>query len=411
MRRIPGARTSGKETATFADRLGINPAYFWMWGRPPARRVEIDDLGICHVYGYAEAVEVLGNPHDFSNDVARLMVGETELDDEFHEGTLLQSDPPEHNKLRKIISRAFTPRMVAGLEPRIAEVTGELLDAVAGSDAIELSDVLTYPMPVIVICELLGVPHSDRDLFRQWVDRMATSAVALTSGNRDPNQEIDPQAAMRVVPELFAYLREHAADRRRTPREDLLTELVQAEVDGERLSDAAVVNFANELLVVGHVTTTALLGNTVLCLAGHPDTAARVRDDRSMIPALVEESLRFMSPIVISYRAARRRTEIAGVRVQPDQLVAVNLAAANRDDRTFADPHRFDLDRDPNPHIAFGRGIHFCLGAPLARLEGRVAMELLLERFPKLRTDPDRAPTFIPLPHVITTSEVPLLIS
>jgi cytochrome P450 len=409
MKRVFAGGSDEKETtAALAGRVGINPDFFWMWGRAPRRPVEVTDLGICNVFGYPEAIEVLGDPSRFSNNVARLMVGE-EVEDEFHEGTLLQSDPPEHHKLRKIISRVFTPKMVASLEPRIAEVTHELLDAVADRDRLELVNDLTYPMPVIVICEMLGVPHSDRDLFRAWVDRMADSAVALTSGSRDPDREIDPQAAMRVVPELFQYLREHAAERRVKPREDLLTKLVEAEVDGERLSDSAVVNFANELLVVGHVTTSALLGNTVVCLDAHPEQRDRVRADPSLTPGMIEEALRFMSPIVISYKAAITETEIAGVRVFPDQLVAVYLAAANRDARQFAHEHVFDIDRDPNPHLAFGRGIHFCLGAPLARLEGRVALNILLDRFPKLRTDPDDLPSFIPLPHVISTSQLPLL--
>ncbi|CAM5563131.1 cytochrome P450 [Streptomyces aurantiogriseus] len=391
-----------------ADRWGVNPAFFWMWGRAPAHPVEVDDYGICHVHGYPEVLQVLGDHTSFSNDVIGLMAGDT-VDPELTEGALLQTDPPEHTKLRRIISKAFTPRMVAALEPRIAEVTHELLDAVAGQDRMEMVDDLTYPMPVIVISELLGVPHSDRELFKKWVDRMASSAVALTSGDRNPEDDLDPQAAVRAVPELLDYLRAHAAERRVTPREDLLTKLVEAEIDGERLSESAVVNFANELLVVGHATTSALLGNALLCLDAHPETMARARADRSLVPAVIEESLRYMSPIAVAYKATVAPTEIAGVRVHPGQMVAVGLAAANRDERQFDHPHVFDPDRPTNPHLGFGRGIHFCLGAPLARLEGRIAVEILLERFPKLRADPDARPEFLPLPHVIATSKLPLL--
>lgn len=391
-----------------ADRLAMNPDFFWMWGRPPKHPVEVDDLGVVHVYGYPEALEVLTNPQLYSNNVARLMVGEVEVDEKFHEGTLLQADPPGHSKLRKIISRVFTPKMVASLEPRIAEVTHELLDQVAGSDRLELVNDLTYPMPVTVISEMLGIPHSDRDLFRAWVDRMATSAVALTNGSHD-GEAVDTQAAMRTIPELYEYLLAHAVERRAKPREDLLTKLVQAEVDGERLSDSAIVNFANELLVVGHVTTSALLGNTVVCLDEFPEVGDRVRADPSLTARAIDEALRFMSPIVISYKAATTRTEIAGVPIYPDQLVAVTLAAANRDERQFPHPHTFDLDRESNQHLAFGKGIHFCIGAPLARLEGKVAVDILLDRFPKLRRDPDNKPELIPLPHVIVTSKLPLL--
>jgi hypothetical protein len=322
----------------------------------------------------------------------------------------LQADPPEHNKLRKIISRAFTPKMVAALEPRIAEVTRELLDAVEGRDRLELVDDLTYPMPVIVISELLGVPNSDRDLFQKWVDRMATSAVALTNGNRGSDADIDPQAAMRHVPELVEYLRAHAAERRVKPRDDLLTKLVQAEVDGERLSDASVVNFANVLLIAGHITTTMLLGNTVLCLDAHPEQAKRVRADRTMVPTAIEESLRFLSPFATLARVTTRDVEIGGYGVPADQLLMVWVAAANRDGRAFEHPHVFEPTRDPNPHLAFGRGIHFCIGAPLARLEGRIALNILLDRFPHLRTDPAQRPTFVPSPNMTGVKTLPLLV-
>ncbi|MFE9466662.1 cytochrome P450 [Streptomyces virginiae] len=399
-----------KEAAAFVDRLGINADFFWLRGHRPEHPVEVDDYGIVNVYGYKEVLEVVGNPGTFSSDVAELIAGDVEIDPEFSDGTLLQSDPPDHTKLRKIISKAFTRGMVAALEPRMVEITHELLDAVDGRDSIEMVDDLAYPMPIIVISELLGVPQSDRDLFKTWVDRMAHSAVALTSGERDLDEDVDAQAAMRVVPEMFQYLREHAAERRTKPREDLLTKLVEAEVDGERLSDNAVVNFANELLVVGHATTSALLGNTLLCLDAHPEHLAAVRGNPDLTPGLIEESLRYLSPIATAYKACVAEGELAGVPVHPGQLVAISLSAANRDERMFARPHVFDPYRDPNPHIGFGRGIHFCLGAPLARMEGRIATDLLLDRFPKMRTDPDNPPAFLPLPHVISTSELPLLV-
>ncbi|WP_236655589.1 cytochrome P450 [Streptacidiphilus carbonis] len=402
--------TDEQRAAALADRLGINPDFFWLRGRRPAHPVEVNEYDVVDVYGYKEVLEVFGNPGTFSSDVAELIVGDAEIDPEFSDGTLLQSDPPEHTKLRKIISKAFTRGTVAALEPRMVEITHELLDAVAGQDRIEMVNDLSYPMPIIVISELLGVPKSDRDLFKGWVDRMAHSAVALTSGDHDLDDDVDAQAAMRVVPEMFAYLREHAAERRVKPREDLLTKLVEAEVDGERLSDNAVVNFANELLVVGHATTSALLGNTLLCLDAYPEHLAAVRADPALTPGLVEESLRYLSPIATAYKACVARTELAGVTVHPGQLVAISLSAANRDERQFDRPQLFDPYRDPNPHIAFGRGIHFCLGAPLARMEGRIATDILLDRFPLLRTDPDKPPTFLPLPHVISTSELPLLV-
>ncbi|AXK33497.1 cytochrome P450 [Streptomyces armeniacus] len=396
---------------TLAERWDLRPEHFWMRDRQPEKPVETDENGVLNVYGYAENLAVFADPKTYSSDVTRFFLGDTETDDSFNEGTLLQADPPEHTKLRKLISRSFTAKMVTGLEPRIESITREILDAadVDGRGGLDLVAELTYPMPVIVIAELLGVPSSDRELFRGWVDRMTDSATALASDEQSADaEEPDSQAAMRHVPEMLEYLHEHVAERRRKPREDLLSALIASEVDGKRLSDAAVVNFANELLVVGHATTSALLGNTVLCLDSHPEELARVREHPETAAAVVEEALRFMSPIAASYRVTTAATQLGGVEVGADQLVALWLGAANRDPGQFPDPHRFDPTRDPNPHLAFGRGIHFCLGAPLARLEGRLGLNILLERFPKLRTDPDSAPVFWELPHVIATSRLPL---
>ncbi len=207
---------------------------------------------------------------------------------------------------------------------------------------------------------------------------------------------------------MFDYIREHVAERRRQPRQDLLTQLVTAEVDGNRLTDNEVVNFAVLLLVAGHVSTTLLLGNTLLCLDAHPEWAARVREDRSLVPSAIEESLRMFSPFAGVTRSTYTEVEIAGQRVPADQMIMVWLAAANRDARQFADPDTFIPTRDPNPHLGLGRGIHFCLGAPLARLEGRVALNMLMDRFPVLRTDPANPPTFVPTPNMTGVRTLPM---
>ncbi|MGV9856152.1 cytochrome P450 [Streptomyces sp. NPDC003442] len=396
--------------ATLAERWDLRPEHFWMRDGRPDKPVETDENGVCNVYGYQAILDVFGDPKTYSSDVTRFFLADTETDDSFNEGTLLQADPPEHTKLRKLISRSFTAKMVAGLEPRISAITREILDAMDGKAEFDLVAELTYPMPVIVIAELLGVPGSDRDLFRGWVDRMTDSATALASegGGTAEGEEPDAQAAMRHVPEMLAYLHEHVAERRRVPREDLLSALVASEVDGKRLDDAAVVNFANELLVVGHATTSALLGNTVLCLDSHPEDLARVRKRPETAAAVVEEALRYMSPIAATYRVSTTDTRLGDTEVPAGTLVALWLGAANRDPAQFPEPNVFDPTRDPNAHLAFGRGIHFCLGAPLARLEGRLGLNLLLERFPELRTDPDNPPEFWALPHVIATSKLPL---
>ncbi|MFI0468565.1 cytochrome P450 [Saccharopolyspora sp. 5N102] len=390
---------------TLADTWGINEAQFWLRGVRPEQPVEHDSAaGIWNVYGYPEILQALSDPATFSSDTRRL-VPELAGNDE---GNLVQMDPPEHHKLRKLVSHAFTPKVVADLEPRIAALTNELLDSV--SDRTELVRDLAYPLPVIVIAELLGVPSSDRGLFKKWVDAMFASSNKFSLKERSKEQEESMAKAMEQVQELSEYLLGHVQERRRTPREDLLGKLVAAEVDGVQLTDTEVVNFGMVLLIAGHITTTMLLGNTVLCLDAHPDQLAAVRADRSLVPSAIEESLRYFSPFAAVSRATNREVELGGTVIPADQLLLLWIAAANRDPRQFTDPDAFDVHRDPNPQIGFGRGIHFCLGAPLARLEGRVALNIMLDRFPNLRTDPAEGPEFLPSPNMTGVSKLPLLL-
>lgn len=193
------------------------------------------------------------------------------------------------------------------------------------------------------------------------------------------------------------------------PREDLLTKLIEAQVDGESLSPVQVANFAKLLLVAGHITTTMLLGNTMLCLDAHPGEWAAARADRSTVPAVIEESLRFLSPFAAVARVTNVDADFGGTVIPADHMIMVWIAAANRDERTFADPDTFVPAREPNPHLAFGRSAHFCLGAPLARLEGRVALNLLLDRYPALRSDPGARPEFQPSPNMTGVRKLPLL--
>ncbi|MER5647982.1 cytochrome P450 [Streptosporangium sp. NPDC002524] len=393
---------------TIADTWGLHEGHFWLRGRHPDQQVSFDAAtGMWNVFGHPEALRILGDPKTFSSDTARVLPS-LEMTSE---GMLTQMDPPEHGKLRKLVSHAFTPKVVADLEPRIAELTHELLDQVADPDRLELVTDLAYPLPVIVIAELLGVPGSDRHLFKQWVDRMFENTQQFSLVEQSEEQERSITVAMEQFKHLADYIGEHADDRRRHPRADLLTKLVEAEVDGERLTQAEVVNFANILLVAGHITTTMLLGNTVLCLDTHPEQLARTREDRSTIPAVIEESLRFFSPFAALGRVTNVDVELGGQHIPADKLLMVWIAAANRDPREFADPDVFDPSRTPNHHLGFGRGIHFCIGAPLARLEGKVALDILLDRFPHLRTDPDEPPRFIPSPSMTGVQRLPLLTS
>ncbi|HVK69580.1 MAG TPA: cytochrome P450 [Polyangium sp.] len=391
---------------TLADTWGIHKAQFWLRGEIPDEPVRFaPELGMWNVYGYPETLRILGDPGLFSSDTLRLV---PELK-RSNEGNLVQMDPPAHKKLRNLVSHAFTPKVVADLEPRIARLTHELLDAAEGRDRLELVADLAYPLPVIVIAELLGVPSSDRDMFKQWVDKMLENSLQFSLVKRSAEQDRMVEVALEQTKHLTDYLGAHAAERRRKPREDLLTKLVEAEVDGDRLTETEVANFANILLVAGHITTTMLLGNTVLCLDTNPDAGARVRADRSLVPAAIEESLRFFSPFAVLGRVTTSAVELGGKTIPADQLLMVWIAAANRDPRQFTNPHVFDPSRDPNPHVAFGRGIHFCIGAPLARLEGRVALNILMDRFPGLHLDPDAPPEFIPSPNMTGVRRLPLL--
>jgi Cytochrome P450 len=396
--------------ADLAARYRIPEDHFWLHGARPERPVEYHSgTGIWYVHGYPEAVEVLGDPVTFSSDTLRLMPDAALMGDEFSlRGFLTQVDPPEHDRLRRLVAAAFTRRVVADLEPRIAALTGELLDAARERGRLELVADLAHPLPVIVIAELLGVPPGDRALFRRWAD--ALLAPSTTISLRKSTEEYRAEARAMTGPwrEMTAYLAEHAAERRRRPRADLLTRLVHAEVDGERLPDDQVINFAILLLLAGHITTTMLLGNTVLCLDAHRELQEKVRADRGLIPPVIEESLRLLTPFAAIGRATTREAVLGGITIPADEMLLVWLAAANRDPRQFPDPDVFDPARDPNPHLAFGRGVHFCLGAPLARLEGRVALNILLDRVGTLRTDPDDPVEFLPAPTLTGVRRLPL---
>ncbi|NUW34133.1 cytochrome P450 [Nonomuraea sp. SMC257] len=382
------------------ERYDIPEQFFWLRGSRSGPPVEFDSAtGIWNVYGYPEAQQVLGDPATFSSDTMRVVPKGMIPEGEFSlEGFITQIDPPEHGKLRKLVTSAFTRKVVADLEPRIAAITHELLDAARERGGLELVTDLAYPLPVIVIAELLGVPSSDRGLFKQWADALFQRDAKVSLNEPSEEQDRDIQATLKPWKEMSAYLAGHAAERRRQPRADLLTRLVEAEVDGERLPDQQVVNFAIVLLLAGHITTTMLLGNTVLCLDAFPEQQEKVRADRALVPAAIEESLRLFTPFAALGRSTMREAQLGGVSIPADQMVMVWLGVANRDPRQFADPGAFTPGRDPNPHLAFGRGIHFCLGAPLARLEGRVALNILLDRFDPLRTDPEDPVKFIPTP-------------
>jgi cytochrome P450 len=354
--------------------------HFLAWLEDSRRlgQVHFDDKSQCwHVLGHPETSAVLSTPAVFSSDLTALQPEQDDLA-LFQRGNFVRMDPPQHRKLRTLVSQAFTPKVVAGLEPRIAELTTRLLDR--AGERFDLIDALAYPLPVIVIAELLGIPTSDQGLFRRWADVLLGQEI-------DPDQavaEASGQAVAAVAPtmrEMNAYFLDHIRSRRTHPGSDLTSRLVAAEVDGERLADEEIVGFVGLLLIAGHITTTATLGNSVVCFEDNPDAAAEVRADPALLPAAIEEVLRVRTPFPRLGRITTADAEVGGVSIPAGQIVLPWLTAANRDERVFAEPHRFDILRRPNPHLTFGHGIHFCLGAPLARLEARVALGLLLQRY------------------------------
>lgn len=395
-------------TTTLDDRWGFHPDHIWLRGMRPDNPVHFDEnRNLWNIYGYPEAVEILADPATFSSDTAHVF--HVDVDPALSEGDVTHMDPPEHTKMRALISSAFTPKVVADLAPRIAQITNELLDEVAGLDRFEFVQTLAFPLPVIVIAELLGLPASDRELLKAWTYKITESKSPFTLLDSDETDEAtNLQILDDQMKQLHGYLMDHLTERRNRPREDLLTRLVQAEIDGKRLSDNEAANFSSIVLFAGHITTTLLLGNTVLSLDANPAAAAKVREDRSTIPAVIEESLRFLSPFPATSRATTADVTIGDQRVPKDQMLVVWLGAANRDGRQFDRPDEFDASRDPNPHIGFSRGSHYCVGAPLARLEGRVALNILLDRFPVLATDPDSPPGFFPAMDLTGASFLPV---
>jgi hypothetical protein len=290
-------------------------------------------------------------------------------------GSMLRLDPPDHTRLRGLVSKAFTPRAVERMRPRIESAIDELLAGLRDAREVELMRDFAAPLPVTVIAEMLGIPTADRERFRHWSDE----TVRMMG---DASRE-DRRCAWQAVQELGAYLDEKAEERRRAPREDLLSALVAAEEAGDRLSRKELFATLVLLLVAGNETTTKLIGNGTLALLRSPGELERLRDDPSLLPNAVEELLRFDGPVQLTSRIVLEDTELRGRRLRRGQQIVLLLAGANRDPERFADPDRLDVRRENLRHLAFGHGIHFCLGAQLARLEAQLAFEALVTRFPR----------------------------
>jgi cytochrome P450 len=347
-----------------------------MAGEAPIRHAE---SGVWHVFGYADVERVLTDHQRFSS------VGAVER--RLPEGDALKTsivvmDPPWHHLYRAVVSEAFTPRMVAQMEPRIRAIAQQLLDAARPCGSMDFVQDFAFPLPAAVIAELLGVPLERRDDFKRWSDDVVS--IGLTG-----DATAQGVASLKEMGLLFYQLIE---ERRREPRQDLISALLGAEVGGKRLDPVECTGFCILLLIAGSETTTSLLSNAVSCLVQHPEAASRLRQDPSLTTSAIEEVLRFRSPVFGLSRRARVDVELRGRRIAANERVFAWIASANRDPEVFPQPHRFDIERRPNHHVAFGHGIHFCLGAPLARAEAAVALPMLLQQLPDLRLSADEAP-------------------
>ena len=296
-------------------------------------------------------------------------------------------DPPRHTRLRALVHSAFTPQVVEGLRARIQAIVDELLDRAAEAGRLDLIADLGFPLPAIVIAELLGVPAEDRAQFRAWSADLA-AAGGLVRMAADGAERLSRARAGGAA--LNAYFRDIIRERRRAPRDDLVSRLTGVQSAEGTLSEEELVDTCALLLFAGHETTTNLIGNGMLALLRHPDELSRLRADPSLIGSAVEELLRYDSPVQMRVRVARETVEIGGRRIAKGQRVLILVGAANRDPARFPDPDRLDIARPDNRHLAFGHGIHFCTGAPLARLEGAIAIRRLLRRFPRLELTTDQ---------------------
>lgn len=287
-------------------------------------------------------------------------------------------DPPRHTKLRGLISKAFTPRSIAALEGRIGEISRQLLDRLAGRREFDLATEYAAILPMTVIAEMIGIPTEDRARFDRWSDAILALSYELLRSTEGVSAV---SAFHDVTVEMRQYVAEQVARRQAEPRDDLLTRLSQAEVDGERLSLDEINAFVQLLLVGGQETTANLINNAMLCFMENPAELQRVRDDPLLLPGAIEEVLRYRSPLQWLMRTPTRDVELGGRRIPAGELVLAMVGSANRDPAKFADADRFDVTRDPNPHLAFGHGSHFCMGAALSRMEARVALTDLLARY------------------------------
>lgn len=358
--------TSPKPLLQEDQALPGDEIYAWYRSMRESQPVFYDEQsGAWLVFRYDDVQHILLDPATFSSN--RDVSSDNPIS-----ASMISSDPPRHRQLRNLATQAFTPRTVARLEPRITSIVNDLLDHVEDKGEMDVIRDLAFPLPVTVIAELLGIPSTDQMQFKQWSEAIV--------GNSE-------ESYMTAQREMAFYFLSLIAQRRSAPQDDLITALIEAEVDGEHLPDVELLGFCILLLVAGHETTTNLIGNAILCFDEHPQVMDELRAEPALLPSAVEEALRYYSPVKSLGRVATVDTTLRGQHIKAGQFILPIFASANRDEEQFPNADTFDIRRTPNRHLAFGHGIHFCLGAPLARLEARIALGAVLERFSQIRRD------------------------
>ncbi len=323
-----------------------------------------------NIFRYDDVYRALSDWKTFSSQFGRGHQGSAGMP---FTASMISSDPPRHRQLRSLVSQAFTPKAVEDLRPRIEEIVKEYLDQIMSQDTMDVIHDLAIPLPVTVIAELLGVPVADRQRFKHWSDVV----VALTQfgQNLSPAQFNNPD-----VLEMSQYFFNLIVERRQNLGNDLISGLLAAEIDGQKLNEIELLGFCALLLVAGNETTTNLIGNAMNAFTQHPEAWKELRKKPQLLNSAIEEVLRFRSPVQAMFRVTNVDVEVAGTLIPAESRMVVWIGSANHDESQFPDPERFDITREPNRHLAFGQGIHYCLGAPLARLEAVIALRSLLER-------------------------------
>jgi cytochrome P450 len=357
-----------------------DPYPFYAESRARSPVAQVDPIGAWLVTGYDAVVEVLKSPSVYSSAAMHGAMSQIETDDSEDDGPppmVITTDPPKHDRLRTLVNRGFTPGRIGRIEPRIREIAADLFASMDARGECDLVADLAVPVPVRVIAELLGVDPDRFEDFKRW------SQAAIAIFGRQASPEVR-SAANAAIDELSDYIEAAAEERRVDPRQDLISVLIEKEAE-DALTVDEVTGFVILMLIAGNETTTNLIGSTAIALLDNPDQLAVVQAEPARIPDLVEEALRHTSPVQLLFRQTLREVQLGGVTLPAGAIVLPSYAAANRDPARFPDPDRFDVKRNTQGHLSFGLGIHFCLGAGLARLEARAVFEGLVPRLEKLQ--------------------------